>query len=90
MKRAKVLISGIVQGVNFRYSTYREALSVGVKGYVKNTSDGKVEAQFQGSENQVNQMIDYVRTGPPSAVVEDVAIEWLEEDEGLVGFVISK
>ena len=73
--RAHVLVRGLVQGVSFRSSTRRMANSLGLKGWVKNTDDDKVEALFEGKEDRVNQMIEWCRIGPPSARVDDVKTE---------------
>jgi len=76
MTRATARISGLVQGVNFRYYTYRTALSHGVTGWVRNLPDGAVEAVFEGPEESVKQVIDWCRQGPPSARVENVHLDW--------------
>ena len=77
-KRAHVLVSGRVQGVSFRYYTVQEAESVGVDGWVRNLWDGRVEAIFEGAEDAVQHMVNWVRHGPSSAQVEDCNVEWLE------------
>jgi acylphosphatase len=77
-KRAHVLVSGRVQGVSFRYYTVQEAESKGVDGWVRNLWDGRVEAVFEGEGPAVEGMVDWVRHGPSSARVDDVAVEWQE------------
>ena len=67
-----VLISGHVQGVWFRASTKQKAEQLGLKGWVRNTHNGCVEAVFQGDKNQVDEMIDWCHQGPPLAVVQKV------------------
>lgn len=74
--------------VNFRWETKTRADQVGVSGWVKNTPEGKVEAEFQGDETSVNQMIDYVKTGPPAANVNDIKVEELPTDESLIEFEV--
>jgi acylphosphatase len=76
--RAHVIISGRVQGVFFRYETRNEALHRNLKGWVKNRPDGKVEAVFEGEEEDVREMIEWCRKGPPMARVTDVRVEWEE------------
>ena len=83
--RAHVFVSGMVQGVNFRWYTVQQARSSGVGGWVRNLSDGRVEAVFEGNEGAVNRMVDWCREGPRHARVEDVEIAW-EEPEGLNEF----
>lgn len=77
-KRAHVLIAGRVQGVSFRYYTVQEAESVGVNGWVRNLWDGRVEAIFEGEAESVEHMVEWSKHGPPSAVVEDVDLQWQE------------
>jgi len=72
--RVRVVLSGRVQGVFFRESTRREALELGVCGYVRNLPDGRVEAVFEGDEPAVQQAIRFVCVGPPLARVVDPQI----------------
>lgn len=74
--RAHIVISGIVQGVFFRVETQRAAQRHGVSGWVRNKRDGTVEAVVEGERADVEKMLDWCRTGPPRAVVDDVAVEW--------------
>ena len=69
---AHVFISGSVQGVFFRDSTRRQALALGVSGWVRNLIDGRVEAMFEGPEDAVAQMLQFAKHGPPGAVVTQV------------------
>ena len=75
--RAHLLISGHVQGVFFRQSTLIEAQGLGVKGWVRNLMDGRVEAVFEGEEHAVKMLVNYCRQGPPAAKVKylDVSYE---------------
>jgi len=70
-----VIISGKVQGVFFRASTKQKAEQLGVNGWVRNTSGGKVEATFEGDEDRVNEMINWCHKGPRLARVDDVDIK---------------
>jgi acylphosphatase len=70
-----VVISGRVQGVWFRASTKQKADQLGLKGWVKNTSDGKVEAVFEGEESIVKEMIKWCHQGPPLGYVQNVEIK---------------
>lgn len=85
--RAHVLISGKVQGVGYRFSTLEVALKFGVNGWVKNLSDGRVEAVFEGSQETIEKMIKWCNKGPTSAVVKDVTAKY-EQPEGIEGFEI--
>jgi acylphosphatase len=66
MARAKVMISGDVQGVAFRARTREMALRLGVSGWVRNTPDGRVEAIFEGSTEDVQAIVQWCHTGPPA------------------------
>ena len=88
-KRAHVWISGRVQGVCYRLETRREADRVGISGWVRNLPDGRVEAVFEGSGNQVASMIEWCRQGPAIAAVTDVAVSWEEAAEDLERFEIT-
>ncbi len=68
----RVLISGRVQGVGYRYSTRLQARRLLLKGWVRNLGDGRVEAVFQGSEDAVAQMLRWCHQGPPAARVSEV------------------
>ena len=71
-----VLIEGRVQGVGFRYATYRQAVSLGLTGHVANRFDGSVEADFEGPKAVLDQMLEWCRTGPRFAEVWSVTTEW--------------
>lgn len=75
MKRVHLWISGNVQGVGFRASTRRRAKNNNVTGWVKNLEDGRVEAVFEGEEDNVAEVMDWAREGPAIASVEDLELE---------------
>ena len=70
-----LLITGLVQGVGYRYSLSLEAQRLGISGWVRNRSDGSVEAMVAGSAAAVAAIIHWARQGPPNAEVEHVAVE---------------
>jgi len=74
--RMHVLITGLVQGVSFRSSTIREAVSLGLKGWVRNLENDKVEAVFEGPEEDVKEMLDWCKRGPLSSRVDNVKTEF--------------
>ncbi len=82
-KSYRVIIKGIVQGVNFRNFTKKEADRIGVNGYVKNTHDGHVEAFFEGEEERIKELISMVHVGPAHAKVKEVK---LYEQDSLSNF----
>ena len=70
--RAHIFVSGQVQGVFFRQSTREKAQTSGVTGWVRNLPDGRVEAVFEGEEENVKELIDFCRKGPRGAVITNV------------------
>ena len=85
--RRRVKVHGRVQGVFFRDSARREAERAGVAGWVRNCSDGTVEAVIEGYEDAVARMVAWLGEGPRSADVEHVDVTE-EEPEGLSGFQV--
>jgi acylphosphatase len=83
--RRRVVVTGDVQGVNFRSVTADEAEDAGVAGWVRNRDDGSVEAVFEGDADAVERVVEFCRSGPSSASVEDVDVSE-EEPEGLSAF----
>jgi len=80
-------VSGRVQGVFFRDTCRRLATGRRVAGWVRNLPDGRVEAVFEGSAEDVGHLVDWMRHGPDEAVVEDVAVR-AEQPEGLRAFAV--
>lgn len=74
LERNKIIISGIVQGIFFRRFIYEHALKLGLKGYVKNTEEGKVEAVFEGEKEKIKKMIELCQKGPEKAVIEKTVV----------------
>jgi len=70
-----VHVTSRVQGVGYRLATVRRAHMVGVGGWVRNNDDGSVEALVQGTADQVDQMLEWMRQGPPQARVDDLSSE---------------
>ena len=87
IRRVKVVASGDVQGVGFRYWTRSRAASLGVSGWVRNTPYGNVEAVFEGPAEHVELLVRWCREGPSAAYVDRLNVEW-QEPEGEHGFAI--
>jgi acylphosphatase len=85
--RYRLLISGRVQGVFFRDSLRRQADERGVAGWVRNLSDGRVEAILEGPPDRVEALVEWARHGPPQASVEQVSVQ-AEPPEGITGFAV--
>jgi acylphosphatase len=78
MRHYNITVKGKVQGVYYRFSTLRKAHDLGLTGFVANMHNGDVYLEAEGSEEQVNKLIDWCRVGPPGAEVKEVLAE---EDE---------
>ena len=74
--RARIFVSGRVQGVFFRVETRYEAMKRNVAGWVRNTSGGRVEAIFEGEREDVEKLIEFCRKGPSGARVTKVDVQW--------------
>jgi acylphosphatase len=72
VKRMRVLVSGDVQGVFYRSECASRARAVGLAGSVRNLRDGRVEAVFEGDEQDVQTLVDWCRLGSPMARVDEV------------------
>ena len=68
-KRIHALVHGRVQGVFFRDYTRREALHLGLTGWVRNLATGSVETEFEGNPDQVKAMLDWLSIGSPQSLV---------------------
>ena len=82
-----VRVKGHVQGVFFRAWTAERARSLGTRGWVRNASDGSVEGHFEGDKSAVQELVDLLHQGPPSARVASVDVE-VADPEGADGFEV--
>lgn len=75
-----VLVTGRVQGVFYRAATRERANELGVSGWVRNLPDGRVEARVEGDPGAVEDLLAWMRQGPPSAVVDELEAEPVEPE----------
>lgn len=85
--RRRVVVNGRVQGVFFRDSARRQAQARDVSGWIRNRSDGTVEAVLEGQAEAIESVIGFLETGPRQANVDRVDVEE-EPPEGLTGFEV--
>lgn len=71
-KRVHLIIEGKVQGVFYRASAKNTAVSLGLRGYVKNLPDGNVELVAEGTAEKLDQILEWCKTGPANATVSEV------------------
>ncbi len=79
--RAKVLLEGRVQGVGMRYYTQQRALELGLTGFVRHITEGRIEVVFEGPSEQVETLLTWFQDGSPQAQVDTIALRY-EEPEG--------
>ncbi|HEX8986420.1 MAG TPA: acylphosphatase [Rhodocyclaceae bacterium] len=75
MEVRRLVVTGYVQGIGYRYSMVMAARRLGITGWVRNRRDGSVEAMVAGDAEAVAAIIDWARHGPSGAEVEHVAVE---------------
>ena len=85
METRRLVITGLVQGIGYRFSMAQEAARLGVRGWVRNRRDGSVEAVVAGTPEAVAAIIAWARRGPSAARVDQIMIE-LDIDPSLDGF----
>jgi len=86
--RARIWISGRVQGVFYRDHTRRWASSMGLSGWVRNLLDGRVEALVEGEKGKIQSLERRLREGPPLSQVESIQTEWEDYKGELLDFRI--
>lgn len=74
--RLHAIVTGMVQGVNFRYATRAEAMRLGLTGWVRNLRDGSVEVAAEGPRPALEALLQFLHHGPPAAEVQAVRAEW--------------
>lgn len=89
--QALVCVDGRVQGVYYRASTQAQAQALGLRGWVRNLPDGRVELRAQGTRGRVEALIDWCRKGPPAARVTSVDVDWEPFDPELpLSFIVLR
>lgn len=86
--RVQARVKGVVQGVGFRYFARREAVRLGLTGWVANQSDGSVEAAAEGPRAALAQFVERMSAGPPGSSVTDVDVWWGPATGGFTGFAV--
>lgn len=89
MLRARLVITGLVQGVGFRSYTRNNAKSLGLKGYVRNTKSGKVEVVVEGYEKQIDDLLDLLHKGPFHSQVENIDVIWEDPTNEFKDFTVE-
>ena len=74
VRRVRIVVRGVVQGVGFRYHTQEQARALRLSGFVRNRQDRSVELEAEGDPEGVNELITWLRTGPQHAAVETLEV----------------
>ena len=88
MKRARIIVHGIVQGVFFRANTVKAARDLGLKGYAKNMPDGTVEIVAEGPKDKIDELIEFCKKGPEAAEVSKIDIRFEKPKNEFDGFEV--
>ena len=89
MKTIKLFISGSVQGVFFRKFIEDKANELGLRGFARNLEDSRVEVVVEGKDENVNEMVEVCKKGPPHSDVKNVTTEEIKH-QGFSGFRILR
>lgn len=73
---AEILVSGMVQGVGYRYFVHRVAAPMVLRGFVLNMSDGRVKVRVEGEKSSIQDLIKHLEQGPLGARVDEVKVNW--------------
>jgi len=74
MRRVHVIVDGSVQGVGYRYTMRMVAREAGVTGWVRNRRDGTVEAEVEGTEDRIDEVLAWMAEGPPGSAVTSARV----------------
>ncbi|KAF2152654.1 Acylphosphatase [Myriangium duriaei CBS 260.36] len=85
-KRISYTVEGVVQGVNFRSYTVKQASQIGLTGFVKNDSGGTVSGEAQGDDSAIKQFVQSLNKGPSAADVAKVDHKDIPTKDGESGF----
>ena len=89
MKTIRVYITGIVQGVFFRKYIEEKANELGIRGYVRNLEDGRIEVVAEGKDDAINTMFEICEKGTPHTEIKDIQMQELKH-QGFEGFKIMR
>jgi acylphosphatase len=86
--RARILIEGRLQNINFRYHTQQQAKTLGLKGFVRNLSDGRTEIEVQGNEEKVEQMLEWCQQEPHGSFIKRILFRYDETVDRYTDFTV--
>lgn len=86
---AHIVVSGVVQGVGYRYFVLMRGRNMGLRGYVRNLYPGEVEVEVEGERALILEFVKELRVGPPSAHVTDIHVEWHDPQGKFTDFQVA-
>jgi acylphosphatase len=89
MKTYRIIVEGTVQGVFFRSFIKEKAEEIGIKGFVRNLEDGRVEVVIEGKDEKVNEMVEACKKGAPHSQIKKTSVEEIK-NQGFDEFKILK
>lgn len=87
--RAKIIVSGLVQGVGYRYFVIRHADKLNLKGYTQNLFSGEVVTEVEGEIGLINELITQLKIGPSKSHVVNCFVEWSENKNEFTRFEVK-
>lgn len=88
MKRVRILVEGRLQGINFRYHTQQQAQSLGLTGFVRLLSDGRIEIDAQGDDESIEKLLAWCQEGPQSSHLKSILFRYDEPSEHTSDFIV--
>ena len=89
MKTLRIKIKGVVQGVFFRKFIKENADELGVRGFVRNLEDGRIEIVIEGRDEKVNELLEKCKKGPKHSEIKEIEVEEIKH-QGFQDFKVSK
>ena len=87
--RARIVVSGVVQGVGYRSFALGHGRALGLDGYVKNSFDGTVQLEVEGDRRDIETLVALLKEGPRAARVSGVDVQWMDSSGEFDGFEVS-
>ncbi len=88
LKRAEIIVDGVVQGVGFRYFVIRKAQKLKLKGFVQNLFSGEVLTVVEGEKFLIEELFNEIKIGPSNASVSKCEIKWMEYKNEYTNFEV--
>lgn len=88
-KAIKAIVKGRIQGVGYRANTHQKATQLGITGYIRNTSGNEVELVAEGAEENLKELVEFLKVGPSGAEIEEFNFDWQDATGEFIRFAIK-